>query len=116
MTTLSLLVASALGAVIRFWFERRSTHKFGQRMPWGTLAANVLGSAMLGWFVGANYSEPITNFAVAFTGAFTTFGGFIGQSVERARHHQTRGLAVWYLLGTVLLSVLAAAAMFEVAS
>lgn len=108
MTWVGFALAAALGAVCRFWVERQSVHRFGQRVPWGTLAANVLGSAFLGWFAAGEFPELVTVLAASFAGAFTTFGGFIGQTYERARHRQSRGVAGAYLVGTVALSLAAA--------
>ena len=105
---LGFVIAASFGAVCRFWLERQSVHRFGQRVPWGTLAANVLGSAFLGWFAAGDFTALVTVMSASFAGAFTTFGGFIGQSYERFRHRQSRGLALTYLLATVTLSLAAA--------
>ena len=103
------LAVSALGAMARFGAERWSTRTFGERWPWGTLLANVLGSFLL----GAAMSQPAQSVqliaAQAFCGAFTTFGGFISQSAIRMRHSESRSRGLLYLVLTVAASIGAAA-------
>ena len=102
------LALSSLGAISRFWLERNSVRRFGEIWPWGTLAANVAGSLLLGWFAAGDLNSASYQLAAAYCGAFTTFGGFIGQSFERMRHQHTRWRGVAYLLGTLAASLAAA--------
>lgn len=99
---------SALGAMSRFMCERVSVRLWGERWPWGTLTANIFGSFLLGLCITqpANTTQLIA--AQAFCGAFTTFGGFIGQSWTRMRHNDSRWLGLSYLTLTVVASVVAA--------
>lgn len=109
-------LASALGGMTRFWFERQSVHRFGEHHPWGTLAANLLGSLVLGatygYFAGGFTPDDVTQVAytvfglAAFCGAFTTFGGFVGQSFQRIRHVESRRWGWTYFVGTGVASVL----------
>lgn len=99
---------SAFGAISRFWLERHSVKRFGERWPWGTLAANLLGSLLLGWFAAGDLDSDTYMFAAAYCGAFTTFGGFIGQSFERLRHADSRGRGIGYLAISVAGSLVAA--------
>lgn len=105
-------LAAALGGVSRFWLERWSVRRFGEHWPWGTLVANLAGSLLLGLLAGA-IAGPVRPEAAAgsqlgwlvgasYCAAFTTFGGFIGQTFHRLRHRPTRFAAVIYLLGTGL--------------
>ena len=106
----AFVAASAIGAIARFGIERWSVRALGERFPWGTLAANVIGSFLLG--VSFGWPDPSTQVVAvqAFCGAFTTFGGFIGQSWTRLRHQETHKVGWTYLLLTVVASIAAAAA------
>lgn len=109
MTWLVFSIAAAIGAVIRFQFEKWSSHKLGERFPYGTLVANVLGSFLLGFTIRqTGWSAEMVTFSISFCGAFTTFGGFIGQTHHRLRHKDERPIAFIYLILTVLLSLFAA--------
>ena len=103
------VLMSSVGAMCRFAVERMSVKKWGERFPWGTLTANVVGSFLLGVSVG--WPERTTQLIAvqAFCGAFTTFGGFIGQSWSRLRHTETNRVGWGYLLVTIIASLGAAA-------
>lgn len=102
------VVMSAVGAMSRFACERFSVKLWGERWPWGTLAANVTGSFVLGVAVAQPAHSTQLIAAQAFCGAFTTFGGFIGQSWSRMRHESTRLLGLSYVVLTVVGSIAAA--------
>ena len=96
------LIGAALGGVMRFWFERFSYRFVSKQFPLGTLLANWIGSWLLGVLVVVQ--STYENFwwlssAISFTAAFTTFGGFIGQSVLMFK--EKRWIAVLYLFATV---------------
>lgn len=110
------IVGSSLGAVARFAVERFSAQRTGERIPFGTLFANFVGSFVLGFAINRSLDSEFSYSIIAFCGAFTTFGGFIGQSHSRWRHRQTRLSAVFYLVVTVLGSIAAAYAGLEFSS
>ena len=102
-------IAAAIGAVLRFKFEKWSVHNLGERFPYGTLAANVFGSFLLGFTLSrTNWNTDLVLFSSSFCGAFTTFGGFVGQSHQRLRHKAERSIAIIYIFLTVGLSLFAA--------
>ena len=105
MSVVTFLIASALGAVVRFWLERNSVHHFGEAKPWGTFAANLLGSFLLGWSVSHFADSQVQPMIAAFCGSFTTFGGFVGQGFQRMRHRSSRTFALLYIGATVAGSV-----------
>lgn len=102
MIWLGFALASAAGGVSRFWLERNAVHRFGERWPWGTMAANWLGSALLGYIWFHSENADLRVLTAAYCGALTTFGGFIGQVGQRLRHRDTRTLAVAYLAASAL--------------
>jgi CrcB protein len=102
-------MAAAFGGVLRYAFEKWSSQKLGERFPYGTLFANVIGSFFLGYSISrAGWTEEMLLFAASFSGAFTTFGGFIAQTHHRLRHKTERPIAIIYVVLTIGLSLFAA--------
>lgn len=71
------------GAILRYWISSfvASVFTFGH-LPYGTLAVNILGSLMIGFFggiaetLGIFTPETRSFFFVGFLGALTTFSTF----------------------------------------
>lgn len=94
MTALLVALGAAVGAPARLLAGRL----LDRRTHWGTLAANLVGSAFLGWLVGHGVDgRPLALLGTGFCGAFTTYSAVAVQSVNRGGW---RGLA--YAVGTVL--------------
>lgn len=102
-TVLAIAVGGAVGAVGRYWFTTLVQTMTGGGFPWGTLAVNVLGSALLGLLVSLmaftwSPSPEIRVFlTVGFLGAATTFSAFSFEIVlmmERGQMLQAAGYAV----------------------
>lgn len=108
MTWLLLLVASGLGATTRFAFERRWNQSLSASFPTGTLVANLLGSFILGFVVGMDFSTTVTQTAAGFCAAFTTFGGFIGQGYAMQCDEASKYRGYLYVAGTAIMSIAAA--------
>ena len=102
------LIGAALGGVLRFWFERFSLKFISTEFPYGTLAANWVGSFTFGWVADQvdTFGDPnLFTLMVSLSAAFTTFGGFIGQSVVMFQENKIR--SVLYLTLTVFGSIAA---------
>ena len=80
-------------------------------VPWATLGVNVLGSFVLGVVVGAVPAGHAARLLVGtgVCGGFTTFSTFAAEAVALAEGG-AGGRAAGYVLGSVGLGVLAAAA------
>ena len=82
-------VGGALGSVFRFILSGLVGRFAGEAMPWGTLAVNVIGSFVIGWFAAATTSggrivatpEFRTFVMVGLCGGFTTFSSFSLQTL-----------------------------------
>lgn len=62
------------GAIARFLLDGGVSARTGREFPYGTLAVNLLGSFLLGVFVGAALgSDTYRLFGTGLIGAFTTF-------------------------------------------
>jgi CrcB protein len=110
-----LLVAAggAFGAICRYVLGVRLFKAFGDGLPSGTFAANLIGGVLMGVLVGvlalrggADQEKWRLLLGVGVLGGFTTFSSF---SLETALmiERRTYGLAAAYSLASVILSVLA---------
>ncbi|MEU7893248.1 fluoride efflux transporter CrcB [Nonomuraea sp. NPDC049152] len=103
MSVLLVAVGAAVGAPLRYladrWVQARHTSAF----PWGTLAVNVAGSAVLGFLAAAQVSSGVMALAgTGFCGALTTWST-MGYETVRLAEEGMRPQAV----ANVVVSVLA---------
>ncbi|MGR6966607.1 fluoride efflux transporter FluC [Geodermatophilus sp. URMC 61] len=116
MTPLLVVAGALVGAPLRLLATRLAARGGGDPAR-GTLAVNVVGSALLGLLLGAAATPPAvvalvgTGFCGTLT-TFSTFGGDVVRMVEQRR--LARGLT--YVLATVVLGVGAAALGYSVAA
>lgn len=107
---LAVGAGGAIGAMARHGVSRTAMHLLGPNFPWGTLAANIMGSFAMGLIiVWLAHREPATPALRAFLtvgmlGAFTTFSTFSLDVVTLYRD-RTLMIAGAYLLASVILSV-----------
>lgn len=83
MTLIAVALGSAIGALARFGVSLALLDGMGPGFPWGTLAANGLGSLVIGFVMarcgpgGWQLSASARHFIVTgFCGGFTTFSIF----------------------------------------
>ncbi len=102
-------LGAGLGAVCRAALDRTVTHRVGlTRLPWATLAVNVIGSFILGFMLG--WSAPVAGTSVeeaesartleliigiGFAGGLTTFSTFSWESWNLIREGRGRGMLVY---------------------
>lgn len=91
MTKLLLVfVGGGLGAVSRFLVTTALAGKLGN-FPLGTLAANLIGSLLMGLLIGilAGRADSVRLFvAVGFLGGFTTFSSFSAETLALIQNGQ----------------------------
>ncbi len=117
------LASIALGAVLGAWLRWGlglwlNTH--AARLPWGTLAANLIGGYLIGLFLGMLSADPglpewlRLALITGFLGALTTFSTFSAETVTLVQ--SGRPLAAIGYVGISLLGsfVLTAAGLFTV--
>lgn len=79
---LAVAGGGALGALARYGLSLFLHHWLGRGFPWGTLAANVLGSFLIGLLAVllverlASGPEARALILIGFLGSFTTFSSF----------------------------------------
>lgn len=116
-TILLVGLGAAVGAPLRYLADTAVRSRFGTAFPWGTLAVNVAGSLVLGALVGATPVLPVdvrSAVGTGFCGALSTYSTFSHEVVALAERRATP-TACGYLLVSVLLGVLAAAAGWALA-
>ena len=102
MKILIIGLGGFIGAVLRYSISGWVYRIFGNALPWGTLAVNVIGSFILGYFLfmaesRTTISPMWRNFiAIGMMGALTTFSTFA---------YETFALLQENLFGQVLANV-----------
>ena len=106
-----VMLGGALGAAGRFWLGGTLLRQFGSGMPWGTLAANLIGSFAVGyiavWLEGRGPSALYWRafLIVGLLGGLTTFSALMLETLLFART-QRNDLLLAYLGGTLVAGML----------
>jgi CrcB protein len=101
---LAISLGAIVGANARYWMSRSALRLLGPVFPYGTLAINVLGSFVLGFFlVWTTYRGTVDPrwrllIAVGFCGGFTTFSSYAFESMALMEQGQ------WLLVATNIVS------------
>lgn len=113
LTYLWIAIGSALGGMSRYGCSRFVAVWFGETFPWGTMAVNVIGSFVIGFF--ATLSGPDGRLIVApdlrvfvmvgFCGGFTTFSSFSLQTLDLLRNRDFAEAGANILLSVLLCMV-----------
>ncbi|MDO8439943.1 MAG: fluoride efflux transporter CrcB [Polaromonas sp.] len=123
-SVLAICIGACVGALARWglglWLNP------GGLIPWGTLAANLLGGYLIGVCVATFQSMPQIDPAwrlllvTGFLGALTTFSTFSAEIIgllQQARYALALGTAALHLFGSLLLTVAGIkSALFLIAS
>ena len=117
LTVIAICLGACVGALSRWqlglWLNP-STASVGL-LPWGTLAANLIGGYLVGVCVGVfqqlSELDPVWRLALVtgFLGALTTFSSFSAEVVamlQQGRFALAAGTAGLHLLGSLGLTVL----------
>jgi len=97
-----------LGAIARYLISGWVYRRWGSALPWGTLAVNVAGSFVLGFFLllseGRFSISPLWRsfIAVGLLGALTTFSTFSYETFALLQEQLYRQAAVNILLNVIL--------------
>ena len=114
---LAISAGAIVGANLRYWMSRYAVRLLGPVFPYGTLAINVLGSFVLGFFLIWTTERTIVDprwrllIAVGFCGGFTTFSSYAYESMAFLQQGQWSLLAVNFFSNNVLACVAALAGM-----
>ncbi len=111
---LAICIGACLGALARWQLGLWLSHS-GALIPWGTLAANLIGGYLVGVCVGTFQQWPELDplwrltLVTGFLGALTTFSSFSAEVVallQQSRYALALGMAGMHLLGSLALTVL----------
>ena len=110
---LLVFLGGGIGAASRHFVGQVAVRQFGPNFPYGTLIVNVVGSLLMGLFIGwmvrrgVSSSNELRLFvATGVLGGFTTFSAFsldIANLWEKGAFMPT----AFYALGTVLICIVA---------
>lgn len=110
---LLVMIGGGLGAGGRHLVSMATLRWFGPGFPVGTLSVNVVGSLIMGLFIGwlVHQQTPLSQslryfVATGILGGFTTFSAFSLDTSVLWQRGDTQ-LALIYVLASVVLSVLA---------
>ncbi|MCV7379356.1 camphor resistance protein CrcB [Mycobacterium alsense] len=96
------------GSVLRFLVDRAVARRIARAFPFGTLAVNVSGAAVLGFLGGLALSKDAALLAgTGFVGAYTTFSTWMLETHRLGEERQTR-TALANIVVSVALGVAAA--------
>jgi CrcB protein len=113
MIAAGILLFGAAGAVARYVIDGTVTERVDNRLPYGTLAVNVIGSFILGFVTGlVLYHDDSTTIrtlvGTGFCGAFTTWSTLSWETLRLVEEGDT-GAAAVTVFGGIATSMIAAA-------
>ncbi|MDX6259471.1 MAG: fluoride exporter [Kribbellaceae bacterium] len=81
MKLLLVIAGAVVGAPLRYLTDRAIQSRHDSTFPWGTFTVNVIGSAILGFVVGASTAADAPHWVqllvgTGFCGALTTYSTF----------------------------------------
>jgi fluoride exporter len=85
---LAISLAAIVGANLRYLLSRLAVREFGPVFPYGTLAINIVGSFIVGFFVIWTTERVLLDprwrllVVVGFCGSFTTFSSYAFESMS----------------------------------
>jgi fluoride exporter len=107
---LGVLVAGGFGAVLRFLVDGAVARRAARSFPFGTLAVNITGAALLGLLGGLALSRHAALLAdTAFVGSYTTFSTWMLETQRLSEERQLRS-AVANIVASIVLGIAAALA------
>lgn len=114
MRLLLVLAGGAMGSAGRYLIQLWASDHLGAAFPWGTLTVNVVGGFLIGLIAtladeaGSIGPDARVFLIIGVLGGFTTFSSFSLDSLRLVEHNEL-GRAALYVLGSVTLSLAAAA-------
>ena len=114
LNILAICLGACAGALAR-WRLGLWLSSPGALLPWGTLAANLVGGYLVGVcvavFQALPHIDPVWRLALVtgFLGALTTFSSFSAEVVDMLQHQRyllAAGIAGLHVFGSLTLTVL----------
>lgn len=114
---LSISLGAIVGANLRYWMSRGAVRLLGPVFPYGTLAINVLGSFVVGFFVVWTTERVLIDprwrllVVVGFCGGYTTFSSYAYETMAFMEKGQWTLMTVNFLSNNLLACLAALAGM-----
>ena len=103
-----VVLIGGIGSVLRFVIDRAVARRVSRPFPFGTLAVNISGAALLGFLGGLALNKEAALLAgTAFVGAYTTFSTWMLETQRLGEERQLRA-AMANIVVSVLLGEAAA--------
>ena len=108
MTLFYIALGGSIGSVLRHLVTTQTSHLLGNSYPYGTMIVNILGSLLMGLFIGylvktlPHSMEIRSFFAVGVLGGFTTFSAFSLDAVNMIERGQMSSAAIYIALSVIL--------------
>jgi CrcB protein len=108
MIWLGVVLAGGVGAVLRFLVDRAVARRAARSLPFvglpfGTLAVNISGAALLGLLGGLALSRHTALLAgTAFVGSYTTFSTWMLETQRLSEERQVRNAVANIVVSIVL--------------
>ena len=103
MIWLGVVLAGGVGAVLRFLVDRAVARRAARSFPFGTLAVNISGAALLGLLGGLALSRHAALLAgTAFVGSYTTFSTWMLETQRLSEERQVRNAVANIVVSIVL--------------
>jgi fluoride exporter len=101
---IGVMLLGGAGAVARFQLDRAVSKRIGKPFPFGTLAVNLSGAMLLGFFAGLALTPHVALLAgTGFVGSYTTFSTWMLETQRLGEERQVVGafanIAVSVVLG-----------------
>jgi CrcB protein len=95
-------IGSAAGGIARYCVYLAMARWTGDAFPWGTLAVNLIGSALIGWLAASQTSHAARLLLMTgVCGGFTTFSAFSADTIHLARDGESGRAAVYVGLSVI---------------
>ncbi len=114
---LAISAGAVAGANLRYWMSRYAVRLLGPVFPYGTLAINVLGSFVLGFFLVWTTERAVVDprwrllIAVGFCGGYTTFSSYAYETMAFFQQGQWMLMAANFVSNNLLACVAVVAGM-----
>ena len=84
-----VVLIGGVGSVLRFVVDRAVARRVARPFPFGTLAVNISGAAVLGFLAGLTLSKDVALLSgTAFVGAYTTFSTWMLETQRLGEERQ----------------------------
>jgi fluoride exporter len=105
---LAISLGAVVGANLRYWMSRGAMRLLGPVFPYGTLAINVLGSFVVGFFVVWTTERTVVDprwrllVVVGFCGGYTTFSSYAYETMAFFERGQWSLMAANFVTNNLL--------------